>query len=238
MDERYQRLSNVPENALKKIDFGKLKGKSDINPQWRYEALTEVFGLCGFGWKYEITDTKTVPVPATGETLVFVFVNLFVKEANGGWSDPIPGSGGDFLIVKDKNGIHGNDEAFKMATTDALGTAAKMVGVAATVYRGLYGTKYARQEKNYSSRQQSTTVQHPTQAQANELEVLCQKCGKKIQAMLGYYHVNSITDLDMKTFLGIKRTLEYHLTKEAAISRDQNQLEYEVKVEAHDGGGE
>ncbi len=36
------------------------------------------------------------------------------------------GYGGDFLIYK-ANDYHGNDEAFKMAITDALGTAAKMV---------------------------------------------------------------------------------------------------------------
>ena len=35
----------------------------------------------------------------------------------------------DFLVKKDKNGIRGNDEAMKMAVTDALGTAAKMISV-------------------------------------------------------------------------------------------------------------
>lgn len=146
--ETYMNLATPPPDALKPIEFGALKGKSDINPQWRYEALTKEFGVCGVGWKFEVVSHETVPVNS-GEIMVFVLVHLYVK-VNDEWSAPIPGYGGDYIIKKDKNGIHGNDEAFKMATTDALGTAAKMLGVAADVYRGkLNGasdSKYARRE--------------------------------------------------------------------------------------------
>lgn len=143
----YEQLQTPPNDALKPIIYGALKGKSDINPQWRYEALTAALGPCGCGWRFEIADTKTQSV-STGETMVFVLVNLYIKHGDE-WSAPIPGWGGDYLVKKDKNGIHGNDEAFKMATTDALGTAAKMIGLAADVYRGLIGngasdSKYAR----------------------------------------------------------------------------------------------
>lgn len=140
MDSRYTAVSKVPQSALKMIEFGKLKGKFDINPQWRWEILTETYGMCGIGWKFEIVDITHVPVEATGETMLYVKVNLFIKNGDE-WSEPIIGYGGDFLIEKDKNGIHGNDEAFKMAVTDALGTAAKMIGVGADVYRGLQDTK-------------------------------------------------------------------------------------------------
>lgn len=140
MDSRYNAVKTVPQSALKIIDFGKLKGKYDISPQWRWEILTEVYGMCGVGWYFDIVDTKEVLVDATGETMLYVKVNLYIKDGNG-WSKPIPGYGGDFLIYKDKNGYHGNDEAFKMAVTDALGTAAKMIGVGADVYRGLQDTK-------------------------------------------------------------------------------------------------
>lgn len=140
MDSRYNAVKTVPQSALKIIDFGKLKGKYDISPQWRWEILTEVYGMCGVGWYFDIVDTKEVLVEATGETMLYVKVNLYIKEGNE-WSKPIPGYGGDFLIYKDKNGYHGNDEAFKMAVTDALGTAAKMIGVGADVYRGLQDTK-------------------------------------------------------------------------------------------------
>lgn len=191
MDERYTKLSAIPNDATKPIPFGKLKGKSDINPQWRYEALTEVFGLCGEGWRYEIADTKMVPVQATGELMVFVFVNLYVK-TDDGWSAPIPGSGGDFLIQKDKNGLHGNDEGFKMAITDAMGTAAKMVGVAASVYRGQYKTKYQKEVEEESAK---PTVQFATQKQQNELEVLCQKTGADMKKVLAWVHCQNIKEL-------------------------------------------
>lgn len=140
MDIRYNAVKTVPQLALKIIDFGKLKGKYDISPQWRWEILTEVYGMCGVGWYFDIVDTEQVLVEATGETMLYVKVNLYIKDGDE-WSKPIPGYGGDFLIYKDKNGYHGNDEAFKMAVTDALGTAAKMIGVGADVYRGLQDTK-------------------------------------------------------------------------------------------------
>ena len=150
MDSRYNAVKTVPQSALKIIDFGKLKGKYDISPQWRWEILTEVYGMCGVGWYFDIVDTEQVLVEATGETMLYVKVNLYIKDGDE-WSKPIPGYGGDFLIYKDKNGYHGNDEAFKMAVTDALGTAAKMIGVGADVYRGLQDTKInaaAEKEKN------------------------------------------------------------------------------------------
>lgn len=143
MNAHYENLASPPADAVKQITGGKLKGFTDINPQWRYEALTQEFGLCGVGWKFEIANTFTEAVPATQEMMIFVQVNLYVKEGDQ-WSEPIPGFGGDFLIVKDKNGIHGNDEGYKMAITDALGSAAKVIGVAADIYRGRMESKYSR----------------------------------------------------------------------------------------------
>lgn len=145
----YEALATPPNDAVRTISAGKLKGFSDINPQWRYEALTNLFGPCGIGWKYTIDDVHEKEV-STGELMVFVKVSLYIKDKEN-WSAPIPAYGGDYLIKKDKNGIHGNDEAMKMAVTDALGTACKMIGVAADIYRGLIAkgasdSKYARRE--------------------------------------------------------------------------------------------
>ena len=160
MNKHYEALSRPPKDALRPIEFGALKGKSDINPQWKYEAMTEQFGLCGIGWKFEIAEKEMVPVQPTGEVMIYVVINLYVKEDES-WSAPIPGCGGDFLIKRDKNGMHGNDEGLKMAITDALGNAAKMIGVAADVYRGKFDTKFNRNEKNASqsrSNGQNTTA--------------------------------------------------------------------------------
>ena len=160
----YEALATPPNDAVKTIDAGKLKGFSDINPQWRYEALTNLFGPCGIGWKYTIDNWHTQEV-STGETMVFVQVSLYIKNGDK-WSEPIPAFGGDFLIKKDRNGTHGNDEGFKMAITDALGTACKMIGVAADIYRGLIAkgasdSKYARRE--YSQQQTIHPAVHSSQ---------------------------------------------------------------------------
>ena len=50
----YEAARKVPNEALKPIQAGRLKGKSDINPMWRIKKLTEIFGPCGIGWKYTI----------------------------------------------------------------------------------------------------------------------------------------------------------------------------------------
>ena len=154
----YESLATPPNDAVKTIGAGKLKGFSDINPQWRYEALTNLFGPCGIGWKYTIDDVHEKEV-STGELMVFVKVSLYIKDKEN-WSAPIPAYGGDYLIKRDKNGIHGNDEAMKMAVTDALGTACKMIGVAADIYRGLIAkgasdSKYARREYQQNQPQQT-----------------------------------------------------------------------------------
>jgi len=139
----WQRLSQPPQWALRQIQAGRLKGKSDINPQWRYQAMTEVYGECGSGWCYDIEKLWT-EAGTEGQVFAFAKVNLYTK-CESGWSAAIPGIGGHMLLVKEKSGIHNNDEAYKMAVTDALSTAMKMLGVAADIYAGAWdGSKYAQ----------------------------------------------------------------------------------------------
>lgn len=132
-------VKQPPDDALKTIQGGRLKGMSDINPQWRYQVMTEQFGMCGIGWKYE-SDVWTEPAP-NDQVFAFARVKLYVK-VDGEWSEPIPGVGGSMLVVKETAGLHVSDEGFKMAITDALSVAMKMLGVAANVYAGLHDTKY------------------------------------------------------------------------------------------------
>ena len=191
----YDRLRVVPADALKPIEFGKLKGKSDINPQYRYEAMTREFGVCGIGWKYEIVKTWTQDLQ-DGQTMLFVQINLHIKDGEK-WSDAIPAIGGDFVIEKDKNGIHGNDEAYKMATTDALGVAMKMLGVAADVYRGLANdSKYGRQQ---AEKPVSDSI---TDAQLSKLVMLAKEYGISNQDMKDLikwkFKANSSKELTIK----------------------------------------
>jgi hypothetical protein len=154
--EYYKKLATPPADALKKIGGGRLSGMTDIKPQWRIEKLTEVFGLCGFGWKYEITKQWTEE-GTEGQKLAFCNVNLYVM-IDGEWSDAIPGTGGNMLIAKEKAGLYSSDEAYKMALTDALSVAMKAIGMAADIYRGAgVDSKYARPESTTEKHAQKTT---------------------------------------------------------------------------------
>src|SRR5690606_39701378 len=102
----------------KVIHGGRMAGFTEINPMWRIEKLTEIFGPAGFGWYYEITE-KRIEEGAEGEKTVFVDINLYVKQGNE-WSKPIQGTGGSMFVAKEKGGMYTSDECFKMALTDAI----------------------------------------------------------------------------------------------------------------------
>lgn len=153
--EIWNKVRRPPETALKSITAGRLKGKSDISPQWRYQVLTEVLGPCGIGWKYEIKRLWTEQ-GSHDQVMAFSEVLLWVK-VDGAWSEPIPGIGGASLIAKESSGLHSNDEGYKMAVTDALSVALKMIGVAADIYLGAWdGSKYKDTNK------QNTGAELPT----------------------------------------------------------------------------
>ena len=138
-------VKQPPKEALKTIGGGRVRGMTDINPQWRLEAMTEQFGPCGEGWKYTIDKLWTEPGPYE-QVFCFALVSVFHREYGldgGGWSEPVPGVGGNYLVVKESGGLHANDEGFKMAVTDALSVALKALGFGAEVYAGRWdGSKY------------------------------------------------------------------------------------------------
>lgn len=139
----YNKFMNTPKEAQKTIKGGRLNGFTDINPMWRFKMLTEAFGPCGIGWKYEITDQRIVPGP-DGKSAAFVDILLFYKQ-DGQWSEGIPGIGGSAFVAKESGGLHMSDECFKMALTDAIGTACKALGMSADIYFSNDRTKYNTQ---------------------------------------------------------------------------------------------
>lgn len=153
-------VKQAPKTALKPIKFGYLKGKSDINPQWRLQAMTEQFGAVGHGWTYRIVRTWS---EACTDGTVMCFTEVAVKtKINGEWGEEFSGIGGSAIVDSNKNGISANDEGYKKSTTDALGVAFKAVGVAADIYLGNFdGSKY----KDEAQPQQAPTQpqQAPTQ---------------------------------------------------------------------------
>lgn len=136
----YNKVRSVPVEAQKTINAGRLKGMTDINPQWRIQMLTELFGACGFGWKYEVT--KQWIEDCGDEKVACVNINLYVK-VDLEWSEPIFGTGGSMLSTTQKNGVYVSDECYKMATTDAISVACKQLGFGADIYWGAGRTKYS-----------------------------------------------------------------------------------------------
>ncbi len=155
--EVYKSLSQPPATALRQITAGNLKGKTDINPQWRYEIMTKTFGLVGIGWKYEIQKVWTEQ-GAKGEVLAFAQVAVFIRNPDTkDWSDPIVGIGGSKLVNAFSAGLQSNDEGYKMAVTDAFSTSLKMLGVAADIYAGKWdGIKYKECVNSGNAKQNAT----------------------------------------------------------------------------------
>ncbi|MDQ9022788.1 hypothetical protein RFI02_16915 [Acinetobacter sichuanensis] len=164
-------VKQTPSNFLKKIEFGYLKGKSDINPQWRLMAMTQAFGPVGHGWTYRIVRTWSEAAPS-GAVMCFAEVAVKTK-FEGAWGEEFSGIGGSEIVEIAKGQLKASDEGYKKAVTDALGVAFKAVGVAADVYLGNYdGSKYlyeydhAYQEGQTLESQQNQGSQQPVQQQA------------------------------------------------------------------------
>ena len=157
----YNMGRQVPQEAKKSIGGGRLKGMTDINPMWRIKKLTEMFGVCGIGWKYEIE--KEWIEKNGDEQAAFIKINLYIKNEDK-WSDAIPGVGGSMFVTKEKAGLYTSDECFKMALTDALSVSCKALGIAADVYFDKDKSKYDTTEKEI------------------EKEYKCEKCGKPFEA--------------------------------------------------------
>ena len=141
----YEAALEVPQEALKTIQAGRLKGMIDINPMFRIKRLTELFGPCGVGWWYEITGKEITFDEITNQKCAFVDINLYYTDPETGHdSHAIPGTGGASFVATERNGPYMSDECYKMALTDAISVAAKALGVAADVYYKNDRSKYTR----------------------------------------------------------------------------------------------
>ena len=147
--EIYEKCRQVPQNACKAIQDGKLKGKTDINPMWRIQKLTELFGPCGFGWfitdvEHCLEEAEVTARDGSKVTEVTAYVQLaLVVKMEGKWSEKIIGLGGSKLTGKGQ-GDQSNDECYKMAYTDAISVACKMLGMGADIYWSADATKYTQ----------------------------------------------------------------------------------------------
>lgn len=143
----YGQFMTTPDSARKEIGAGRLKGYTDINPMWRIKKLTEVFGPCGFGWWTQNEKYSFEPC-STGEIAVFCTLELVVVDpVSKEQSHPISGVGGNKFVTNERNGVYCNDEAMKMAYTDALSIACKSLGFSHDIYYSKDRTKYSIPEE-------------------------------------------------------------------------------------------
>lgn len=155
----YDKAREVPVEARKPIQAGRLKGMTDVNPMYRIKRLTEMFGPCGLGWWYEIVDERIVDDTTTNQRAAFTDILLFYRDPETGEeSKGIPGTGGASFLSQERNGPYLSDECFKMALTDAISVAAKALGIAADVYWEKDRTKYTTSDDPAPAPRQGSTA--------------------------------------------------------------------------------
>ena len=132
---------------------GGFKGTA-VKPIYTTRKMTEEYGPEGVGWGF--TDPQYQVVPASdGQIAVYCWTSLWFNH-EGKVSAPVPGVGGDMVVIKNANGIRVNDEAFKAAFTDAKGNALKEIGMSADVHMGLFDDhKYVRERENEERAQEA-----------------------------------------------------------------------------------
>ncbi len=219
--ELYEKVRKVPETAMKEIVGGRLKGMTDINPMWRIKKLTEVFGICGIGWKPEIIKTW-LESGENKEIVANVEIKLYVK-VDGVWSDGIPGIGGSKFVAKESGGFYTDDEHYKKAYTDALSVACKLLGIGADVYWGKDDSKYddIRDDTSSGKKQQGKVGKGKSKfAIVNDIikdscivmedvsEWIIKKFGKPIR-------INDLTDEQFEVLTSkLKKQVEAEMTDE------------------------
>lgn len=175
----WEAVRKPPKEALRKIEAGRLKGKTDINPMFRIKTMTEQFGPCGIGWKYTIKSERLEP-GSDGKVAAFVDIDLYVKMGDE-WSEAIPGTGGSMFVSKEQGGLYTDDEAFKKALTDAISVSCKALGVAADIYWEADPTKYTDPER--TARKPDAERQAPPADTPEPPPVICEECGQPIKAV-------------------------------------------------------
>lgn len=202
--EIYNQIKEVPEEARKKIGGGRLKGMTDIKPMWRIQKLTEIFGVCGFGWKAPIKN-KEIIEGANGEKIAIVDIDLYVK-IDGKWSDPIEGTGGSSFVAKESNGYYTSDECYKMAYTDAISVACKSLGMGADVYWG--DSKYNNAERNKNKKNTTEKVDNLdkkiTEKEATAIYAIMTRKGVDVVPNLKKnYNITNTKDLTRRQYISI-----------------------------------
>lgn len=100
---------------------------------------------------------------------------------------------------KERSGIHVSDEVFKMATTDAISVACKLLGVGADVYWDSDKTKYTC-APNAQPAAKMNVQDYPERIR--DIIAQCNRTGVTIDNILERYkldNIEAISDLQLKS---------------------------------------
>ncbi len=139
---------------------------TQIDPTWRLQMMTEVFGPVGKGWGYEQMDWTIA------ERMVFICAHVWYIDPQTGqtcWTGP---QWGGTEMLRRRNGIEApDDECFKMSMTDAVGKCLLQLGLGADIYMGQFDdSKYREESEAYYAIKANPALQ-PEAIQAFESEV-------------------------------------------------------------------
>ena len=170
---------------------------------WRIKMLTETYGPCGFGWYIESEEHWINTIG--NEYGAFCKVALRVKHPETGeWSAPIIGIGGSKLAGKGK-GDGMDDEAYKMAYTDAISIACKNLGMAADIYYAKDRTKYNSYESSVSAQSEPVKKEKEVFSSAHPdwNKVLNNLVAGKgsIKALQSYYTISASVEKEITDYL-------------------------------------
>lgn len=203
----YNAGRSVPTGAVKKITGGAYgaAGLSDINPQWRLEKMTEIFGPCGIGWTWTPEDYHI----ENGYCFAHVTVRYRVHPERG-FSEPIHGYGGTLLGKKD------DSDVLKSTFTDAISNALRYLGIGADVWykagRDASGNQF---DSKYSAPPVKLDAAQPDTATPEQVAAINAMFPPiRISAMLKHYKVTDVAQLTKAQADMAIRTRQREIEKE------------------------
>lgn len=216
----YNAGRSVPTGAVKKItggSYGKA-GLSDINPQWRIEKMTELFGPCGDGWIWE-------PVEAwINEGVCFAHVIVKYLLPDGEYSHPVHGYGGTVM------GRMGDDDVYKSTFTDAVSNALRYLGIGADVWykpgntaeQNQFDTKYSAPPAQGKKKPETSALATPEQ-----LKIIKDIYpADRIDAILKFYRVSDTAALTKGEAEVVIKKRQREIEKEEMKQRAQMEGAY------------
>lgn len=217
----------VPPGAVKKItggSYGKA-GLSDINPQWRIEKMTELFGPCGIGWTWNPEEYRLE------EGVCFAHVTVrYLDTETGAFSEPVHGFGGTPM-----GKMTDDSDVLKSTFTDAVSNALRYIGIGADVwYKPGREASSNQFDTKYSAPPSKPVQANLAMATAEQLaQIIHLFTTERIEAMLKVYKLRELSELTEAQARMILAKRKKEIEKEEQERRAQDEAAY---VESLNGG--